>query len=63
MTMTKKNGRTKNKKHKPGEPRENPVSLAPLNFEQALAGLLAVKPTPDDKKKPEQEENKELASE
>lgn len=46
------------KKSRKGEPRENPVSLAPLDFETALAGLLAVKPEPKDKKKPEQEEKK-----
>jgi len=31
---------------------EKPVSLAPLNFKEALAGLLKVKPEPKSAKKP-----------
>jgi hypothetical protein len=34
----------KKTKRKIGEPREKPLSLSPLEFEQALAQLLAVKP-------------------
>jgi hypothetical protein len=63
MSSPKGNSRKRAKKRKAGEPRENPVSLAPLDFEKALAGLLVVKPTPKDNKKPEKEEKKRPASE
>ena len=54
--MTEK--KSKKTRRKPGEPREKPVSLAPLDFKDALAGLLAVKPEPKQKKKRKQEKEK-----
>ncbi len=39
------------KTRRKGMPRDKPVSLAPLDFGQALAGLLAVKPAPKPKRK------------
>ena len=39
-------------RRKKGEPREKPLSLAPLDYKDALAGLLAVKSEPKPKKKP-----------
>jgi hypothetical protein len=50
--MIKTNPKPKSKPHrKKGQSRENPVSLAPLGFKDALAGLLAVKPEPKTKKR------------
>ena len=60
-TTSKKNAKKKSTRKK-GEPRENPVSLAPVEFEEALKRLLAVKPDPETKRKPEKEERKKPAS-
>jgi hypothetical protein len=49
-TKTKPNSK-KRPRRKKGQPRENPVSLAPLDFKDALAGLLAVKPQKKPKKR------------
>lgn len=37
---------------------EKPVSLAPLDFKEALAGLLQVKPEEKPEKKPNKKKNK-----
>lgn len=37
---------TKKKSRKKGEPRDKPVSLAPVNFEDALKALLVTTPEP-----------------
>jgi hypothetical protein len=37
---------------------ENPVSLAPLNFKEALTALLKVKPKPKEEESEEKKENK-----
>lgn len=49
---TAKEKKTKNRtRRKRGEPREKPVSLAPLEFKDALMGLLVVKPEPKPNKR------------
>ncbi len=43
-------------RRKKGQPHDNPVSLAPLDFKDLLIGLLAVKPKPKDRQEPEKEQ-------
>jgi hypothetical protein len=41
---------------------EKPVSLAPLNLQEALDGLLKVKPKPKPKKKPRKKPTKKAGN-